>query len=78
MRQNRRAVADLWQEYECGLSAANTLALMVLYADACVCRKLDSAMVVMKAAENRARCDGTNALNRPMDKGIMIQSSMTS
>jgi hypothetical protein len=30
---------------------------------------LDPAILVMKTAENRSRCDGAEALNRPMDRG---------
>ena len=42
-----------------------------------VCRKLDSAILVMKAAENRSRCDGAEPLNRPMNGSVLAQSSMS-
>ena len=37
---------------------------------------LDSAILVMKAAENRSRCDGAEPLNRPMNGSVLTQSSM--
>ena len=43
----------------------------------CVCRKLDSAILVMKAAENRSRCDGAEPLNRRMNGSVLAQSSMS-
>src|SRR5204862_4147887 len=42
----------------------------------CACRKLDSAMLVMKAAEDRLRCDDAEALNRPMEWGILVQRAV--
>ena len=36
----------------------------------------DSAILVMKAAENRSRCDGAEVLYRPMDGGVLVQSAM--
>ena len=36
----------------------------------------DSAILVMKAAENRSRCDGAEPLNRPMNGSVLAQSSM--
>jgi len=44
--------------------------------EACVCRKLDSAIVVMKTAENRLGCDCSNALNSPMEGSILVQTPM--
>jgi hypothetical protein len=38
---------------------------------------LDSAILVMKAAKNRSRCDGAEPLNRPMDRGVLAQSAMS-
>jgi hypothetical protein len=38
---------------------------------------LDSAILVMKAAENRSRCDGAEPLNRPMNGSVLAQSSMS-
>jgi len=35
---------------------------------------LDSAILVMKAAENRSRCDGAEPLNRPMNGSVLAQS----
>jgi chaperonin GroEL (HSP60 family) len=40
--------------------------------DPCVCRKLDSAILVMKAAENRPGCDCAVALNNPMNGRIQV------
>jgi hypothetical protein len=42
----------------------------------CVCRKLDSAILVMKAAENRSGHNRAGALNRPMNGSIQVQSPM--
>ena len=39
---------------------------------------LDSAILVMKAAENRSRCDGAEPLNRPMNRSVLAQSPMSS
>jgi hypothetical protein len=38
---------------------------------------LDPAVLVMKTAENRSRCDGAEALNRPMDRRVLVQSAMS-
>ena len=38
---------------------------------------LDSAILVMKAAENRLRCDGAEPLNRPMNGSVLAQSTMS-
>jgi hypothetical protein len=35
---------------------------------------LDSTILVMKAAENRSRCDGAEPLNRPMNGSVLAQS----
>jgi hypothetical protein len=37
---------------------------------------LDSAIQVMKPSENRSGCDGTDALDRPMEGSIMAQCAM--
>jgi transposase-like protein len=42
-----------------------------------VYRKLDSAIMVVKAAEDRLRCDGADALNRAMKRGVLVQRSMS-
>jgi hypothetical protein len=42
----------------------------------CVCRKLDSAILVMKPAENGSGCNGADALDRPMDGSIKAQCAM--
>ena len=38
---------------------------------------LDSATLVMKAAENRSRRDGAEPINRPMTGSILAQCSMS-
>jgi hypothetical protein len=40
-------------------------------------RKLDSAIMVVKAAEDRLRYDGADALNRTMKRGVLVQTSMS-
>jgi hypothetical protein len=42
----------------------------------CVPKNLDSTMLVMKTAENRAGFDRAVGLNRPMDRCILVQSAM--
>src|SRR5437763_2808898 len=42
----------------------------------CACRKSDSAILVVKAAEDRLRCDDAEVLNRPMKWGILVQQAM--
>ena len=44
----------------------------------CVYRKLDSAIVVMKAAEQRMRCDASDPLNRTREGRVLVQRSMRS
>jgi AbiV family abortive infection protein len=39
----------------------------------CVYRKSDSAILVMKTAEDRSRCDNSEALNRARERGIFAQ-----
>jgi hypothetical protein len=41
-------------------------------ADTCVCRKLDSAILTIKTAENRSGCDCADALNDPMNGSIQV------
>jgi hypothetical protein len=43
---------------------------------ACVYRKLDSAMSVVKPIENRSRDDGTKALDRSMNGSVLVQGAM--
>jgi hypothetical protein len=43
----------------------------------CVYRKLNSAIMVVKAAEDRLRCDGADALNCAMKRGVLVQRSMS-
>ena len=39
-------------------------------------QKLDSAILVMKSAEDRLRCDGAEALNGAMERGVLVQRSV--
>ena len=41
-------------------------------------RKLDSAILVVQAAEDGLRCDGAETLNRAMKRGVLVQRSMSS
>jgi hypothetical protein len=43
-----------------------------------VYRKSDSAILVMKTAEDRLRCDDAEALNRARERGIFAQRAMNS
>jgi hypothetical protein len=42
----------------------------------CVCRKSDSAILVMKVAEDRLERDNADALNHAMERGILVQRAM--
>jgi hypothetical protein len=42
----------------------------------CVYRKLDSAIFVVKATENWVGRDGTEALDRAMERGVLVQGTM--
>src|SRR5208282_6464854 len=42
----------------------------------CVYRKLDSAIFVVKATENWVGRDGTEALNRAMERRVLVQGTM--
>jgi hypothetical protein len=42
----------------------------------CVCRKLDSAILVMKTPEHGSGCDGAGPLNGAMNRTILVQSPM--
>ena len=44
----------------------------------CLYRKLDSAIMVMKATKDRRRCDSAEALDRAMERGIFVQRAMNS
>src|SRR6266516_5901019 len=44
--------------------------------DRCACRKSDSAILMMKATKDRLGCDGPDALNRPMERGVLVQRAM--
>src|SRR4029453_11824651 len=48
----------------------------VLRKSSCVYRKSDSAILVMKTAEDRPRCDDAEALNRARERGIFAQRAM--
>jgi hypothetical protein len=43
---------------------------------ACVYRKLDSAILVVKATENWVGRDGTEALGRAMERRVLVQGTM--
>jgi transcriptional regulator with XRE-family HTH domain len=42
----------------------------------CACRKLHPAVLMMKSAENRPRCDLTVPMDRPMGRRILVQRQM--
>ena len=41
----------------------------------CVYRKLDSAILVMKSAEDGRRCDAADVLDRAMDRSVLVQEN---
>ncbi len=43
----------------------------------CLYRELDSAVLVVKATEDRLPFDGAGALNRAMEWGILVQGTMS-
>ena len=46
-------------------------------ATACLYRKLDSAIVVMKSAEDRPRCDAAYVLDGAMDRSVFAKRPMS-
>ena len=45
--------------------------------DACVCRKSDSAIMVMKSAEDGRRYDAAHVLVRAMDRSVLVERPMS-
>jgi len=45
--------------------------------DGCLYQKLDSAIMVMKSAEDRHRCDAAYVLNGAMDWSVFAKSPMS-
>jgi hypothetical protein len=43
----------------------------------CVYRKLDSAILVVKSTENWVWRDGTEALNRAVERRVLVQGTMS-
>jgi hypothetical protein len=43
---------------------------------ACLYRKLDSAITVMKSADNRRRYDVAQVLDSPMDRSVLVERPM--
>ena len=43
----------------------------------CPCRKLDSAIMVMKSAEDRPRCDAAYVLDGAMDRSVFAKRPMS-
>ena len=43
----------------------------------CLYRKLDSAIMVMKSAEDRYRCDAAHVLDRAMDRSVFAKRPMS-
>jgi len=39
----------------------------------CVCRILDSAVLVVEASEDRSRCNGAEPLNDAMERRVLVQ-----
>jgi hypothetical protein len=44
---------------------------------ACLYRKLDSTIMVMKSAEDRPRCDAAYVLNGAMDRSVFAKRPMS-
>ena len=50
---------------------------VVVVVKACLYRELDSAILVVKATEDRLPFDGAAVLNRAMEWGILVQGTMS-
>jgi len=59
------------------LPGETILVAAALLAATCVCRKSDSAILMVKAAKDRSRDDGAEELNRAMERGVLVQRSMS-
>src|SRR5215831_9500195 len=44
----------------------------------CACRKSDSAILMMKTAEDWAGCNSADALNCPMERRVFVERAMNS
>jgi hypothetical protein len=60
-----------------GVMKHNYLAV-ILVRDGCACRKLDPAVLMMKAAEDRLSSELAEPSNRPMARRILVQGQMRS
>src|SRR5215831_11315332 len=43
----------------------------------CLYRKLDSAIMVMKSAEDGRRCDAASVVDGAMDRSVLVEGSMS-
>jgi hypothetical protein len=71
-----RSWLKLFQDAAIMITLADGAQVKAAAVAGCVCRKLDSAILVMKSAEHRLWCNDAEALNRPMERGILVQRSM--
>jgi hypothetical protein len=66
-----------WRAYSRGGASAKNLwpeyRAVTLYASSCVYRLLDSAILTVKAAEDRLRCNGAKVLNDAMERRVLGQ-----
>jgi hypothetical protein len=54
----------------------SAVGLAVTVSDSCACRKLNPAVLMMKSAEDRPRCDLPVPVDRPMGRRILTQRQM--
>ena len=64
------------------LLASGVFAMLFIFAAGvsgllCLYRKLDSAIMVMKSAEDRPRCDAACVLNGAMDRSVFANRPMS-
>src|SRR6202051_687633 len=65
---NLRLLVDHWLK----LAIVDAKGTIRAQAKPCVCRKSDSAILMVKAAKDRSRDDGAEAPNRAMGWGVLV------
>jgi hypothetical protein len=58
------------------IPAANDQLGIIIAERTCLYRKLDSAIMVMKSAEDRRRYDVAQVLDSPMDRSLLVERPM--
>jgi|ERR1700704_1985378 hypothetical protein len=67
---------DERRRHDVGLRCCHLLRLLPVF-HTCLYRKLDSAIMVMKSAEDRHRCDAAYVLDGAMDRSVFAKRPMS-